>query len=130
MTPHLAPSIIITEIKDPLSEIDFSFLNNLSVSSVPSPTQPSYASIKAAKKQLRHLFDLNLPDLSEEQRSHVFSTLDVAIAKVNTAAHQVSKFKKCKEDLLPQVDAFKVEIALLEGEVAAPTTFEECLSKE
>ncbi|KDP27669.1 hypothetical protein JCGZ_19561 [Jatropha curcas] len=52
------------------------------------------------------------------------------VAKVNIAAHQVSELKKCREDLLEQVDALKAKIALLEGEAVAIAAFEECLNKE
>ncbi|KDP30341.1 hypothetical protein JCGZ_17488 [Jatropha curcas] len=45
-----APPIIITEIEHPLSELDFSFLNDFPVSSASSLGQPSPASVKAAKE--------------------------------------------------------------------------------
>ncbi|KDP44601.1 hypothetical protein JCGZ_19743 [Jatropha curcas] len=134
----LAPPIIITEIEDPLSELDFSFLNDLPISSASSLGQPSSASVKVAIEQLRHFFALDLLDLFEEQHGHssikdfitISDKYQQVVAKVNIIPHQVSEFKKCREDLLWQVDALKVEIALLEGEAATVTTSEKRLSRE
>ncbi|KDP31535.1 hypothetical protein JCGZ_15387 [Jatropha curcas] len=75
--PPPAPPIIITKIEDPLSELEFSFLNDLPISSACTISQPSSTSIKVAKEQLKHFFALDLLDLSEEQSGHVFFALDV-----------------------------------------------------